>query len=132
MHVSCKVVQCRDATMDSYVSVVPIPRERVAPDTYGSRLRSRCSQLTYISEYFKQSEPQGESVFAEDPYDPLKCNANRKCPPGKRCVDGTCYKRLDCPQIGMPMMKSHCKMNLVPDKRNCLKPKITCDKENLS
>ncbi|KAJ1373906.1 hypothetical protein KIN20_036439 [Parelaphostrongylus tenuis] len=72
------------------------------------------------------------SVLAEDPYDPFECKANGKCPPGRTCVDGTCYRRLDCPQIGIPRMSPFCKMALVPDERNCPMPKITCDRKNLS
>ncbi|KAJ1373902.1 hypothetical protein KIN20_036436 [Parelaphostrongylus tenuis] len=71
------------------------------------------------------------SVFAVDPNDPFKCDANGKCPPGSRCEDGTCYGRPDCPQVMMPRMKPGCEMTLVPDERDCPMPKITCSKENL-
>ncbi|KJH52504.1 hypothetical protein DICVIV_01350 [Dictyocaulus viviparus] len=61
--------------------------------------------------------------------DPFKCVEDGKCPPGSTCINGTCYGRVDCPQVLMPQLKSGCTMTLEPDENDCPMPKIVCDKE---
>ncbi|KAK6738017.1 hypothetical protein RB195_020237 [Necator americanus] len=55
-----------------------------------------------------------------------KCNVDKDCSPGDKCVEGSCAFNPHCPTVDSPEVKDGCKVQLVADENNCSKIKIVC------